>query len=317
MKRLVSIFVSLMLLLVSSVSFANTDISNGVVVAEGVSLPGQTTSNGYRGAKLDAMRNLLEQVGSVRIDSQTIVKDSIIQSDVIKTQINGLVKGAKLVEKFQDEYGYYHVVMELPVYGATNSLAATVLPKRPQVAFPEPESIIQVEPVAPSEPTVQPVVPVKPKAEPEQKTTVPQVQTTTTTVITSTTIIKPNNSVNPDKPEQNPMPTAVGIYTGVIIDCQGLGLQPAMAPAVFTANRKVVYGAENFSHEDVISKGYVGYANSTTSGVERAGSNPLVIKATNVEGSCSPIISEADAAKILQENKVTGFLNKGNVVLVR
>lgn len=316
MKRLVSIVVSLMLLLVSSVSFANMDISSGFVVAEGISMPGQNTSNGYRGAKLDAMRNLLKQVGNVRIDSQTFVRDSISQSKVIKTQINGLVQGAKLVEKFQDEYGYYHVVMELPVYGTTNSLAALVLPKRPQVAFPEPESIIQVEPVVSIGPIFESVIPAGTESEPEQEPIFAQDQTTTTTVITATTIINQSGSVSSDNPVLYPMSTAVGIYTGVIIDCQGLGLQPAMAPAVFTANHKVVYGVENFSHEEVISKGYVGYANSSFFGIDRAGSNPLVIKASYVEGSCSPVISDEDAVKILQENKATGFLNKGNVVLV-
>ena len=281
MKKIISICSALLILLMSTVAFANVDISTGVVTAEGVGAAGQMATNGYRAAKVDAMRNLLEQVGSVRVDSQTIVRDSIIESDVIRTQINGVVKGAKVINEYQDSSGYFHVVVELPVYGETNSLASAVIPKREKVDFPEPEVF-----AAPA-------------------------QTSTTTVITSTTITTPGGSV-PSAPASNN-----AIYTGVIVDCQGLGLETAMAPGIFDPNHKVVYGLQNFSHDQIIAKGYVGYSKSVSSGVERAGSNPLIIKAVRVEGFCNPVISEADAVKLLQANKVSGFLNKANVVLVK
>ncbi len=281
MKKIISICSALFIMLMSAVTFANVDISNGVVVVEGMGAAGQMATNGYRAAKVDAMRNLLEQVGSVRVDSQTIVRDSMNESDVIKTQISGFVKGAKVINQYQDSLGYFHVELELPVYGATNSLASTVIPKREKVDFPEPEVF---------------AVPA---------------QTSTTTVITSTTITTPGGNVSSAPSNNN------AIYTGVIVDCQGLGLETAMAPGIFDPNHKVVYGLQNFSHDQIIAKGYVGYSKSVSSGVERAGSNPLIIKAVRVEGFCNPVISEADAVKLLQANKVSGFLNKANVVLVK
>ena len=282
MRKIISICSALFIMLMSAVTFANVDISNGVVVAEGMGAAGQIATNGYRAAKVDAMRNLLEQVGSVRVDSQTIVRDSMNESDVIKTQISGFVKGAKVINQYQDSSGYFHVVVELPVYGETNSLASAVIPKKEKVDFPEPEVF---------------AVPA---------------QTSTTTVITSTTITTPGGSPVPSAPANNN-----AIYTGVIVDCQGLGLETAMAPGIFDPNHKVVYGLQNFSHDQIIAKGYVGYSKSVSSGVERAGSNPLIIKAVRVEGFCNPVISEADAVKLLQANKVSGFLNKANVVLVK
>ena len=110
---------------------------------------------------------------------------------------------------------------------------------------------------------------------------------------------------------------ATGQYTGLIVDCSGMGLQTAMAPAVFTEGRKVVYGLENFSHDQVINRGYVGYSKSLTAGVERAGSNPMIVKAESIDKFCSPVVSKEDAAKILAENQMNGFLSTGNVVFVK
>ena len=84
-----------------------------------------------------------------------------------------------------------------------------------------------------------------------------------------------------------------------------------------SCGKKVVYGLENFSHEQVINRGYVGYSNSASSGVQRAGSNPMIVKAQSVEHFFNPVISKDDAAKILAENQMNGFLSTGNVVFVK
>lgn len=110
---------------------------------------------------------------------------------------------------------------------------------------------------------------------------------------------------------------AVGTYTGVIVDCTGLGIQTAMAPGIFTPDLQAIYGLENFSNDVVINRGYVGYSKSMNSGVSRAGANPLIVKATGVHKFVNPVISPEDAGRILAENKVSGFLSSGNVVFVK
>ncbi|MCR5175804.1 MAG: LPP20 family lipoprotein [Anaerovibrio sp.] len=315
MKKLIVLITAVTMLLMSAIAFAETDISNGNVVAEGVAAPGQLAPNGYRAAKLDAMRNLLEEIGSIRIDSATVVQDAVIKSDVITTKINGLVKGAKVIDKYQDAQGYFHVVVELPVYGGKSSLAAAVLPVKERVNFPEPEKFRTAAPVPamPTAPSVSEITP--PAVTPAAPSYPPTVSAPSVPSVTPPSA--PPVAAPQPAPSYTRTPVASGTYTGVIIDCQGLGLQPAMAPAVFTANRQVVYGAEHFSHDEIIAKGYVSYAKNFASGVERAGNNPLIVKASSVEGGCSPVISEADAELILSENKLTGFLNNANVVFVR
>ncbi|WP_297571212.1 hypothetical protein [uncultured Anaerovibrio sp.] len=343
MRRIFSLFVVMVIVLTATAAFAYTDISSGSVVAEGLGAPGQTTTNGYRAAKVDALRNLLEQTENVLVDSQTIVRDAMVQSDVISIRVNGLVKGARITDKYKDDLGY-HVVMEIPVYGGANSLAAAVLPQKPQVSFPEPETFVPRVIQSRNEPVIEE------KPVPVSKENPAPTETPGTSVEMAPALPAPNQSgtmapsgystiiVPPDKTKlelpkppvnQNTpapsaddsiyttKPTSPGTYTGVIVDCQGLELQTNMAPAIWAANNQVVYGAENFPHEDIISRGYVSYTKSLTSGVERAGNNPIIIKAAKVERSCIPVISDADAAMILQENKATGFLNKGNVVFVK
>ena len=167
--------------------------------------------------------------------------------------------------------------MELPLYGGANSLAAAVIPNVPQQGFLPPSDIIPVD--------------TKPAA--------------------------PAVTTNPNQATVGNLYGATGQYTGLIVDCSGLGLQTAMAPALYTDGKKVVYGLENFSHEQVINRGYVGYSNSASSGVQRAGSNPMVVKAQSVEHFFNPVISKDDAAKILAENQMNGFLSTGNVVFVK
>ena len=144
----------------------------------------------------------------------------------------------------------------------------------------------------------------------------------------STTVIVNNNvgtvpapapapAVNPNQATVGNLYGATGQYTGLIVDCTGLGLQTAMAPAVYTDGKKVVYGLEHFSHDQVINRGYVGYSTSATTGVQRAGSNPMVVKAQSIEHFFNPVISKEDAAKILAENQMNGFLSAGNVVFVK
>ena len=112
-------------------------------------------------------------------------------------------------------------------------------------------------------------------------------------------------------------PTVKGDYTGVIIDCRGLDLQTAMAPGIFSQKGKLVYGREHFPHDFVIKHGYVAYSTGNSS-TERAGDNPLIIKALSLKGkNVNPIISDDDARRIIDENTQSGFLAKGNVVFIK
>ncbi|MBR6712366.1 MAG: hypothetical protein IKI76_05145 [Selenomonadaceae bacterium] len=130
---------------------------------------------------------------------------------------------------------------------------------------------------------------------------------------------------------------AKGNYTGLIIDCGDLELEPVLAPVIRQADNQSVYSYNNLDYDKVIANGMIDYAredkpndkkpllnvgkiffNSACAAKNkksRAGDNPLVIKAKVIsDGNSTPVISVSDANKILTENEASHFLDEGSVV---
>ncbi|MBR0260811.1 MAG: hypothetical protein IJQ85_03355 [Selenomonadaceae bacterium] len=109
---------------------------------------------------------------------------------------------------------------------------------------------------------------------------------------------------------------AQGDYTGLVIDCRGLGLKTAMSPVVKNANGTKIYGHKNLDVDKMISMGMVDYVNDPEK-ISRAGKNPLVVKAIALDNfNCDPVVSIEDSNRILIENYVTKFLKDLNVVFL-
>ena len=82
-----------------------------------------------RAAVVDAQRNLAEIIQGVQIDSDTVMENLVISSDVVRTKVSAMVRGARIVEEGTNEDGSYFVKMRVPMYGVTNSIASAVLPE--------------------------------------------------------------------------------------------------------------------------------------------------------------------------------------------
>lgn len=68
-----------------------------------------------RAAKLDALRNLAEQVYGVKITSDSYVRDFVLQSDDTRSRVNTFVQGARVVSEQQMPDGSYQVEVELGI----------------------------------------------------------------------------------------------------------------------------------------------------------------------------------------------------------
>ena len=113
-----------------------------------------------------------------------------------------------------------------------------------------------------------------------------------------------------------PTGSAVGGYTGVIIDCTGLGLRPAMSPVIKAENGQPIYGYKNLEVDKVVASGMASYAHSDAEAT-RAGANPLRLRAVSVDHNANPVLSASDANRLLLENSASGFLDATNVVFLR
>ncbi len=289
MKRTILGLLTACLLLMCSVAMAaGADFEMNRVEADGFGLPpayavseAQARLMARRAAIADAQRNLAEQIAGVQVDSETTVQNLQIASDVVKTRVSALIKGAKIISESAED-GAYHVVMALPLYGVNNSLASAVLPQIsrresfPAAIAPEPD-------------------------EPLYTPTQPETTTVTTTTTRTTTITNRQS----------------GTYTGVIIDCTGLGLRSAMSPVIKTTAGEPIYGYKNLDSKKVIKNGMAGYSNGFGGNVSRAGSNPLVVKAVGVDHYFNPVVNVADAKIILEENGYTHFLDNCAVVFIK
>jgi len=139
------------------------DWTKGIIMATGIGAPPeryygkpQARPMALRAAQLDAYRNLLETVKGVRIDSQTTVENYVAQSDVIRSKVEGIVKGARIIKKEYLSDGTVEVTVAMKLHGnfAHLILPPEIKPEPGIKSFP-PETIAP-EPKKPTAPTVTP-----------------------------------------------------------------------------------------------------------------------------------------------------------------
>jgi len=111
----------------------NINWSAGYVEAVGIGAPPerfigkpQARPMALRAAQVDAYRNLLEVTKGVRVDSTTTVKDFTVESDVIRTQVEGVVNGSKVTKQEYMSDGTVEVTVRMPLGGG---FSQTVLQK--------------------------------------------------------------------------------------------------------------------------------------------------------------------------------------------
>jgi hypothetical protein len=103
--------------------------------------------------------------------------------------------------------------------------------------------------------------------------------------------------VQPKRPEkQNDAPT------GLVVDCRGFSVGPAMAPSIVDEQGKVVYGSPYASRDYAVERGMVSYAKdfAASKNHPRVAPRAVVVKGirTSKTGPCDIVISNADAAEI-------------------
>jgi hypothetical protein len=243
------------------------DWTTGTIKVTGTGAPpdkGTTASKrlmALRAARVDALRQLGEIVNGVKVDSETVVKDFVTESDTIRTQMSALIKGAQ--QAGEPRYlsdGSVEIDLVLPMYGQGN--VADII--QPQKAKTPPKET-KVEPVEVSE-----------------------------------------------------------AYTGVIIDCQGLGAQPAMSPSIMdTAGGEIYLGKQDLGEsfaDFVIEHGIVAYAKSKDEArkIDRVGRNPLLLRASKITGKfkADAVLDNASAQKLLGADDKSKLLANAKVVFV-
>ena len=264
---------------------AVTDWENDIISGTGYGTPPDRAKNpgharilAHQAAMLDAYRRLAEQAKGIHITADSTMEDNIMSGDIVAGEVDAVIKRAKIVPGSETYDEYGNCTVTLEV---------------PLYGVTNSIAKVALKPVA-KEAFPAPSVNVS-------------VSVGTSTEVTSSSATAPVGNV-----------TATGVYTGLVVDCSGLGLQPVMSPVIRNTEQKPIYGYKNLDYDKVISNGMASYANGMSGNKSRAGNNPLVVKAVSVENHNSyPVISTADANKVLTENQASHFLDNCAVVFVR
>jgi hypothetical protein len=109
------------------------DWTTGIVTAKGIGIPPKNPASALQAKEMArtaswavALRNLLEAVKGVYVDSTTTVSNYVTTNDEVRTRVEGMVKGAKLVKEQEMPDGSFETTVEMKL---TGDLSGVVLPK--------------------------------------------------------------------------------------------------------------------------------------------------------------------------------------------
>lgn len=299
LKSLVS--VTILLLILTGITMAqyvnqnvgeagSIDWSSQVVRATGIGAPNPNLpqaaqrASAIEAAKRVALRNLLETIQGMSINSETTVRNAMMENDVINTRVQGVVRGFTVVDTKYMSTGDIDVTVEMPITGA---LSDVLLPQQmggtpisagaavPQGQLwpanrPVPEGYVLIAPASPG-------------------------QTTTSSA-------------------------GGGVYTGLVIDAKGLGIRPAMAPKIVDESGQEIYGSKYVSRDWAVKIGMVGYDKDVTRAKsnDRVTNNPLIVKGLKASGAnkADIVVSNNDAALIRNTTANQNFLDKCKVMFI-
>jgi len=268
-----------------------------------------------RAAIADAYRQLAEVVSGVRVDSETIVKDFVVESDIIKTSVNGFIKGAKRGNKRITADGAVEYELSVELYGNSGLADAIDLDKHITGKKNNRSSFLRnyhrTFAMLPDKFTGNDFFTIA--------------QDHTVDMNNCLQCHKPHSMPEAPKTETNttepliPATDPSGPITGVVIDAKGLNLVPAMDPAVFDGNMNQVYiGKWEIDPDYVINNGIIGYFSDVEEAKKdsRVGTNPIVIRANSLKGVTDIILEAESSANLMQKDTVDKFLQKYAVNVV-
>lgn len=124
------------------------------------------------------------------------------------------------------------------------------------------------------------------------------------------------------EPAKNILSVAVGVkpYTGLIVDARRLNVEPVLYPTIVSEQGREIYSSVFISREFAVQNGVCAYLCDMDQALasDRAGSNPLVVKALRKTGDKTGaiVMSMADAKTLDRATERHTFLKKCRVIVV-
>jgi hypothetical protein len=118
-----------------------------------------------------------------------------------------------------------------------------------------------------------------------------------------------------------PSGTPVTVFTGLILDCKGLGIKPALAPKVVDEDGNEIYGSAYVSKDFAVKFGMAGYAKTVQNAMgfkDRIGATPGVLKGLKAAGAnkCDVVIANKDALSLKSAKENLKFFSECRVIII-
>lgn len=241
-------------------------------------------ASALRVAKQDALRNILETVKGINLTSETVVENAMLTSDVIRTRVEGALRGFRIVDTRYMSTGDVEVDVEVPLTGV---ILDALLPRD----FGGGALLTGGQLLCP---------------------TCSQPWPAGKSVPAGVTLIQAGGSHTDHSSSM--------VYTGLVVDARDLGIRPAMAPKVVDEQGEEIYGSKFVSREYATDIGMVGYEKDINRARmnERVADNPLVVRGVKSSGpnKTDIVISAADAQKIHNAAANMNFLQHCKVMFI-
>ncbi len=312
--------------------------TSGEIFATGIGAPpalpvnaAQARAMAERAAFVVALRNLLEIVKGVRVDSESVVDNFMVKSDVIRTRVDGIVKGARVVKTSYLPDGSVEVLVTMPIKGA---LMDALVPEnfgRPQVMQQVPKPLPgakqpskpaipgQPAPIIPSKPEPAKPSPILPPPSPPEKKSEPLKPSIPPATVSPEKKTEPSKPVLPSAGETT-AEFKGGVATGLVIDGRGLGLRPALLPKIVDAQGQEIYVGQVVTRTNAVEQGVAGYAKDVNAAANnfRVTDNPAIIKGLRASGTARTdvVVGQSDAQTLRQLSAKGDFLQYCRVIIV-
>ncbi|MDX8395947.1 MAG: hypothetical protein R8K22_06000, partial [Mariprofundaceae bacterium] len=295
--------------------------TTGRVMATGVGVPparakyrAKKHALACRAAVTDAQRNLLETTKGVRIQSATLVKDFMVESDLVRSTVKGVVKGAHVMAKSLEADGSCHVTMAIPLSGdLASQLYGHALNKR-GAWWKAPEWLINMGDVARSFTIIPDLIP---SAEAKPVAVDANWKAELGKINRRLDKLEKVLKMDPARVAQG---VSRGPATGLIIDARGSNFIPSMSPKVRQLRGGIVYPNIKQQHEAKNNGRLISLFMKDlllAQGHPRVGDRPLVMKALRTFGKTrTELVLGKESSKKLTKMISKGFLDHASVIVV-
>lgn len=306
--------------------------------------PAQARAAAHRAAVLDARRNLLEVVSQVRIDSQTLVRNLLLENDQVTSRVQGVLERSEILSEQLLADGSLRITVSVPLTGALarevlnpsggSTSPATAghmgsLEERIRVLEARVAALSNALETLASRPQTTPAA-IRQDAggqTPQQLAALDArlrhleskggQQTATTAPRAEQTTVQASAPARPTAPALPPATQAEArAATGLIIDARGTGFKPTLRPRIVNGER-VLYPSDNMDFDTGVSQGFVRYYRDLAQAQQgrRAGPAPKIIRAQATDDALQ--VSQADGDFLQNVLAEPGnFLDRCQVVVL-